>query len=98
MIAEEKLDKMVTTKNGNHRLCIITSRSYNDTMEYFHFLMEVARKDFPELTDKDVMVKRYAGRFRKGMFGIEFQIDCDDMPESYEETSDRVICSMYPTN
>lgn len=97
MITKDKVEKIVTTKDNDTRLCILTSRYYNSSLEYFLFLFELAKEDFPELVAKDCEIRQYAGRFRKGHCGLEFQVTRETMPEEYKEWSDHLICTYFPT-
>jgi len=97
MITEKEVEKIVTTK-GKTKLYIITSKYYNDSLAYFLFLTGIAKKAFPELKDEDIEIKHYVGRFRKGHGGIEFSVECDKVPDDYEELSDHGICTMFPTS
>jgi hypothetical protein len=97
MITETEVEKIVTTK-GDTKLCIITSKYYNDSLAYFLFLTEIAKKAFPELKDEDIEIKHYVGRFRKGHGGIEFSVKANKVPDDYQELSDHCICSMFPTS
>ena len=63
MITEADVEKIVTTK-GKTRLCILTSKYYNDSFAHFLFLVGIAKKTFPELKDEDIEIKHYLGRFR----------------------------------
>jgi hypothetical protein len=96
MFNDVEIEKIVTTKPENRRLCIITSKLYSSSMDYLNHLIGIAQKDFI-LTDSEISVKCYSGRFRKGMFGIEFEITTDEMPTEYKELSDDTICDMFPT-
>jgi len=97
MITEADVEKIVTTK-GDTRLCIITSRYYNDSLAHFLLLVEVAKETFPELKDEDIEIKHYTGQFRKGHNGIEFTVKSDTIPDDYQELKDEIICSMFPTS
>jgi hypothetical protein len=97
MITEDQVEKIVTT-HGKTRLCIITSRYYNDSFAHFLFLVGIAKKTFPELKDEDIEIKHYTGRFRKGHNGIEFSVERDTIPDDYQELKDETICSMFPTS
>jgi len=98
MIAETQVEKMVTKSNEKkERTCIITSRCYGDTLGYLLFLMKIAQREFPLLRPKDIDVKQYAGRFRKRLFGIEFTIDCEVVPDGYKEISDHMVESQFST-
>lgn len=97
MITKDEVEKIVTTKQNGTRLCILTSRYYDSSLAYFLFLKELAKEDFPELLPSQIEIKRYAGRFRKGMCGIEFQVKCDTMPADYKEWSDHCILTTFPT-
>lgn len=92
-----KVQKIVTTKENNRRLCIITSKLYDSSIAYFQYLSGIARRDFV-LEDTDISIKCYVGRFRKGLFGIEFEVYREEMPDGYEELSDHAIIEMFPTN
>ena len=97
MITKEDVKKMVTTKQNNKRLCILTSDYYSKTMDYFLFLIDIAKESFPELEPKDIKINHYTGRFHKGQCGIEFSVVCKCIPDGYKEVSDHTVCTMYPT-
>ena len=97
MITEDKVEKIVAPEKDGTRFCILTSRYYDDSLAYFLFLFGIAKKDFPELEEKDCKTHQYAGRFRKGMRGLEFSIKADAMPEEYKEWSNDCICTYFPT-
>lgn len=98
MIPKDEVKKMVTTKDGVTRLCILYSQYYIDSLAYFLFLTEIAKETFPKLKPEDIKIKQYTGRFKKGLYGIEFTVESDIIPDDYKETSDYVICSMFPTS
>ena len=97
MITADKVEKIVTSKDNNVRLCILTSRYYNSSLAYFLFLFELAKKDFPNLEEKDCEIKHYRGRFRKGHGGLEFKIKVNKMPEEYKEWPDHSVNLYFPT-
>ena len=97
MITADKVEKIVTSKEHNTRLCILTSRFYDSSLAYFLFLFELAKKDFPELKAKDCQVRQYQGRFRKGMCGLEFQVISETISEEYKEWSDHCVNTYFPT-
>ncbi len=97
MIDRTEVKKMVTTKQKNKRLCILTSSYYSKTMDYFNFLIDIAKEEFPHLEPKDIKINHYTGRFHKGQCGIEFSVECRCIPDGYEEVSDSTVCTMYPT-
>lgn len=97
MITKDKVEKIVTSKEHNARLCILTSRYYSSSLAYFLFLFKIAKEDFPELTHEQCEIKQYAGRFRKGLCGLEFKVTSETMPEEYKEYSDNVINTHFPT-
>ena len=47
MIDKKDVKKMVTTKQNNVRLFILTSDYYSKTMDYFNFLIDIAKEEFP---------------------------------------------------
>jgi hypothetical protein len=97
MVKKEKVEKIVTSKDKDIKLCILTSKFYDRSLAYFMFLFELAKEDFPQLEFKDVECQTYGGRNRKGMCGIEFSVTKKTMPDSYKETSDEIINTHYPT-
>jgi ribose 5-phosphate isomerase len=97
MMTKDDVEKIVTSK-GDTRLCIITSKYYNDSLAHFLFLVEVAKETFPDLKPEDIEIKHYTGRFRKGHNGIEFTVKSDTIPDDYQELKDETICSMFPTS
>ena len=97
MIALTDVKKMAATKQNNKRLFILTSDFYSKTMDYFNFLIDIAKESFPELKPKDIKINHYTGRFHKGQCGIEFSVICKNIPDGYKEMSDRMICAHYPT-
>lgn len=97
MITEGNVEKIVTSKDHDTRLCILTSKYYDSSLAYFLFLFEIAKRDFPEIEAKDCEIRQYTGRFRKGMCGLEFKIQADTIPEEYKEYSDHVINTYFPT-
>jgi hypothetical protein len=97
MIDKTDVKKIVTTKQDNKRLFILTSGYYSKTLDYFLFLIDIAKESFPELEPKDIKINHYTGRFHKGQCGIEFSVVCKNVPDGYEEYGDRMVCTHYPT-
>jgi len=58
-------------------ICIIYSKSYYSNLDKFIDFFKIAKKDFPDLTEKDIKIVRFGGRFKKGIFGIEFKVKKD---------------------
>lgn len=51
---------------------IIRTNTYARTLSHINNLVSKAKKDFPSLSDEDIMIIVYAGRHYKGTYGIEF--------------------------
>lgn len=59
---------------------------YAHTFETITELVEIAKKDFPTVLDKNINVQQYGGKSFKHTFGIEFPIsEGDEIPEGYKE-------------
>lgn len=64
--------------------CILRSRTYTSSLDYFLMLFKEATKDFKDLRESQVEVIQYGGRHYKGTFGIEFK-STEKPPKEYEK-------------
>ena len=53
----------------------IRTDCYSESFDYFLTLVEEAKKDFPNLEPKDIMVREYGGISIRGIRGIEFSFN-----------------------
>jgi hypothetical protein len=78
------------TKNPDKIHFVIRTRLYNDSIQYYLDLVEIAKQDFPEkdypdLNMKEIQAVVYGGdRFRKTR-GIEFTLENVKIPKEYKE-------------
>ena len=63
--------------------CVVRTDTYAKTLQHFLNLLAEARKDFPDLSAREVEVVHYGGRHYRGTFGIEFSAKKDEVPRSY---------------
>lgn len=65
-------------------VCVLTTSTYQHDIAYIHALFGAAKADFPHLQPGAVRIEKYSGNRRKGMFGIEFDVDdADKVPAAY---------------
>lgn len=58
--------------------------SYGNSLSKFKALSDLARADFPRLTDDDIQIIEFGGTTKKGIWGIEFsRKDKDHIPDAY---------------
>lgn len=57
------------------RVGIIRTNTYSRDLDYFVYLFEEAKKDFPNLSFYDVAIVHFGGVRYKGTWGIEFTVD-----------------------
>ena len=56
----------------NNGICIVKSDTYQCSFALVSELVKEAKKDFPELKDKDISIKVYNDKMWKNQLGIEF--------------------------
>lgn len=76
---------MIKETTGKHG--VIRTNTYAHSISYFMELVREAKRDFPNLEDKDIIVSHYAGRRYRNTFGIEFPIQDATIPETYHKIS-----------
>lgn len=64
---------------------VLRTRTYAHTLKFFMGLVEVAKKDFPDLKDEDIEIVHFEGKRYRGQFGIEFKVDSENVPKEYDE-------------
>ena len=65
---------------------VIRFPHYGSYLNQFIEAANIAKADFPYLTDADIKVVHYGGDRYKGTFGIEFNLpDMESAPEGYSE-------------
>lgn len=65
---------------------VIRNPNYGSPLNWFTEAANIAKADFPELTDNDIKIVQYGGSYYKGTFGIEFTLpDMYEAPEGYKE-------------
>jgi hypothetical protein len=70
-----KFQNGVRKRNTGKILFILRTDLYDNSLDYFLQLFAEAKKDFPNLTQKDVICREYGGRTVSGLRGIEFYFD-----------------------
>lgn len=64
----------------------IHANHYSCSMEHILEMVNELKKDFPELTDKDIQVQKYGGKRVKGITFVEAFFDRKmSVPIGYEE-------------
>lgn len=82
---EIRLTKIGATKD-TLTIGVIRNPGYGSYLNWFIEAANIAKSDFPELTDNDIKIVQYGGSYYKGTFGIEFILnDMYEAPEGYKE-------------
>jgi hypothetical protein len=63
---------------------VVRMDNYGHRLSDFLTLWQQAKKDFPTLTESDVEIVHYGGRYIKGYFGLEFQ-SAETIPPDYQQ-------------
>ena len=83
-----KIKEQFKNKTSGSITCVIRTDTYGSSLEFFIDLYNVAKEDFPKLSEKDVQIVQYGGRHYRGTFGIEFCMsEGTKIPDSYQEYS-----------
>lgn len=80
-----------TNKLKSRFTFLIRTNCYSSMLDHFLWLLEEAKKDFPELKPEDVEIKEYGGRSFAGTFGIEWTMDRKGHPRKYS----KIDCMPY---
>ncbi len=87
-IIKEFVDHEKRDKRFKTIVFIVRTTLYDDSIQYFLDLLEILKKDFPDLDTNDIKSLVYGGMFYKRTRGLEITIDKPvKIPEEYEERS-----------
>lgn len=62
--------------------CVIRTNTYSHNFEIITKLVNIAKNDFPSLTDNSIEIVQFAGQSYARTYGIEFNTTCY-YPEGY---------------
>jgi hypothetical protein len=83
------LSKLRLYKQAQHTgmtyRCAIGTNCYAKSLAYIHQLFELAKADYPTLTDDKIDIMVYGGDRRRKMYAIEFEVA--ELVEGYVETT-----------
>ena len=96
MFTKDKAIKIAVPLHNNKTHCVITSKCYGSSLDFFMQLLSIAQEDFPSLKPKDVEIKLYGGQFNSGIYGIEFNVCSAIIPEGYKAYSPELLFRLYP--
>lgn len=82
MNSDIKIIKEQSEYNGK---LVIRTNCYGSSFEFISGLVQEAKKDFPELEDKDIEIVKFAGQHYARTFGIEFYVKTTEIPEEYSK-------------
>jgi hypothetical protein len=70
--ARPLIKEIVTASEGKNGTCIIRASNYCHSLAHFLNLVEVAKKDYPDIAMSDVSIEKYGGDRFKRTWAIEF--------------------------
>ena len=85
----EKVIREYCEMGESGKMCILmfASGQYLHTLDRFLDLVDIAKKDFPELEieSNQIRIEKYGGDRRSNMWGIEFLVGHATPPEAYQK-------------
>ena len=81
----EVIKEIRLKKEGCGPMCVIGTNCYGSQLSHIKALSDQAKQEFPSLSDDDIKIVHFGGRYYARTFGIEFTppIAGDSAPEGW---------------